>query len=275
VLEVPWYLTSPALSWILCWALSSLPKRHSVVPDHIWFDHQADRRPDAHKLLDMNHTSEYYFWKQTSGPLPVYWVWDSLPPVIKLVSWCSAVVDGFVDFMKEIGLDPSLHFRWTSNYLLSYRSAVRRTVSKYKKFFHFAHKLLGKKFSVPLLYALYALLRYVNGWTFGLLPVEIFVFLVLICSTVFNRLVASIRSKSIKVSNQMVKQLSVLKCCDPYSESSLTRDRLMQAAKSLCTVNFDKTDVLDGHRIVENSVLVAFYAYQDAKRVNEDFRQAL
>lgn len=275
VLAVPWFITTPALSWLLRWALSRMPKRHAVVPEHIWYDHHDDRRPDAHKLLDLSHSSEYYFWKQTSGPLPVHWVWDSVPPLAKIITWCSAVYDDFVDFLQMIGLDPTLHFQYLSWFLLYHRATVRRTVSKYKKLFRLLHRVFGKRLSIPILYLVYGLLRLVNGWTFGLLPVDLFVFVVLVCSTVFTRLVSSMRTKSIKVSNQMVKQLSVLKCCDPYSESTLTRDRLMQAAKSLCTVNFDKSDILDGHRVVENSVLVSFIAYQDAKRQNGDFRQAL
>jgi len=269
-------LALPLVCYLLKWYVSLLPKRHLVVPQYPLIDHEEDRRPDAHKMMDITRSAQYYRWKKVSIPLPIVW---SQTVTLFTSSWLlkkSEVLYTLYSVIRACGLDLDpfglvvalIQELWTRYYprfalvgrvlrALVPNSIIKRAVYAFITFLITgmvrAYSITGQE--------------QMEVWALTIFSFTILEFLI-ICSQ-------SVYQMDIDVSHNMLKQLSILKCCDPNSDPSLVRERMIQTAKSICTVNFDESKVLNKQRIVENTVLVAFYAYMDARRINEDFHFTL
>jgi len=271
LLPLPWFITAPSLSWICWWSVSQLPKRHAVKPLRPVIDHTDDRRPDAHKMLAVSRLPEYYMWQKQSGPLPVYWLAQSCTNLyLTLLRGLDILDDVFSDFWGET-LSEEIS-RITTFIALNVAELTRdlRIMTYSLKLFYRAFR--SRLVDVALTIAAMSFLSYYGMPVIMSFPSSIVIFALI---KYIKLVLCTIRVSEILVSNNMVKQLSSFRCCDPFAEPSLTRERICNTARTICSVNFDQSTVMQSQRIVDNSTLVAFYMSQDAIRRNMGFRVAL
>lgn len=279
---LPIWITYPVTALITWFCINQLPKRHNADPQHALLDHTDDRRPDAHRMLDATRPSEYYKWKVTATPLPVFWG-------LRAIDLCKTEFFNFlssrraaIDQLLEVfGLDLEENLAMLECFLrFNLRECLYDTWDKIIEWYKTgklvmkcSSELLGSKPS----HAVKLLLAWIV-YIYSGLYIQVTVVLITTFYAIRKfhiTMTQAAKNKDIICSNGIIKQLSVLKCCDPFSSPLLARERINLTARSICSVNFDEDWMLKGERIVEQSATIAFHAFMDYQRRMEGFRPAV
>lgn len=279
LLKMWFFFTVPFGLFCLKWVVSRLPKRHVIVPIRPKEDHVDDRRPDVHRMLKASRPAQYFEWREIVMPVPLAYLHD-------ILRWQR---DKYAPGMSAIWTlmdswfinDPVLALLFTALLELSLRWAT--WFNRYWRAMIFVANLLSRWLPFrAILYLIVCIFVWIciNGLHRDINQVQyILTYIVTLAALTGIELLwlchRSTLQRDLLVSNNVVKQLSVLKCCNPLSEAGVVRERMIQFASTLCSVNFDESLVLEKNRIAEDSVRVAFSMYMDARRRNSDFLEAL
>ena len=272
------YLVLMATTALLRYWGSLLPQTHVVYPVRKLQDHENDERPDAHSLVDIKHKCDYYEWVHEKSPKISN---DILEVRNSILSWSLRMIDGILETRDVYGQTVYIieHVR---DLLLSQRQQM--LIGWFLRITIF--------FSPPLfmraLHTLaYAAVKYVffskhilyEDWTYSELAVSIVIYISTLLAVkyyfLFSHKIHSISRQTMFVSNEVVKQLSVFRNTDPCAQSADVAERIRYSARSICTVNFDKNELLYGRNIVDDSVQIATHIYLAKMQANEGFRIAL
>ncbi len=279
---LPFWITYPVTALITWFCINQLPKRHNADPLHALLDHKDDRRPDAHRMLDATRTSEYHKWKVSATPLPVFWGH-------RAIDLCKSEFSNFLStrrasidqLLNVFGLDVEKDLAVLECFIgFNTREILSNTWDKIVGWYQIGRivmksssELLGSKPSHVVSLLLAWIVYIYSGLYIQVTVVLITTFYAI--RKLHITMSLSAKSREMICSNGIIKQLSVLKCCDPFSSPLLARERINLTARSICSVNFDEDWMLKGERIVEQSATIAFHAFMDYQRRMEGFRPAV
>lgn len=281
------YLTFLAVSMVS-------PKRHTVTKLHALPDHASDLRPDANRLMDSKHSSQSRMWREDKTIL----AYHKLKAITKACRnhVCSYFKDHVAFFERMMVVD---NYLATVCFLLGMGSPVSNLImNAYESgqvmwsflsvlsnyfdncFCPMGDFFLGKN-KTRMVIGQYVIdcvvisvgLYYGINWT-----------ILWIVSTCLRHAWALTRpggfkpvihTREIEVSEGVVKQLLAHRNVDHLADPHTVQERLSYSARTISTVNFDGSKVIEGNHVLQNSIHAATYIYLDMRRRSEVFRIAL